>query len=265
MVLALGSLDKRKLVCVITVIFVAVCVPASTSAQASLRVLATDPTSPATLGYWEEFYLRIDYTSNRPIRVWAETLSEGKRVTQITSGSPLYDAGSGEVFFWVAYTTFQHIDTIEVTATDNRTGTTIAQTSLPVDVTWTGVRSTSGRVPTEWVQLARAKENAREKAAYAAYMNRPIKWWTSAVFLVVMCSIPVYFILQIVLLWRFRDLWRKLVTIPAVIMLSVLVYTVYAYLDGSNIFPLVLIFTSPLLLLYLLVILGVRRLERKPG
>lgn len=246
---------------VLAVVFV----PAITCAQANVRVLATDPVSPATLGYREDFYLRIDYTSDRPIFVRAEAFSEGKRVTQITSGSPMYNAGSGEAFFWIAYTTSQHVDNIEVTATDNQTGTTIAQMNLPVDITWTGAPSSTPRVPAEWVTRMRAKENARQKAAYAAYMNRPVRWWTSAIFLAVMWSIPVYFVLQIVLLWRFRDVWRKMVTIPAVLMLIVLAYTVYAYLDGSNIFPLVLIFTSPLALLYLLVIVGVRRMDRKPG
>lgn len=230
-----------------------------------LQVAATDPASPAVLGYWEDFYLRIGYTADRPIRVRAEAFSAGRQVTEITSGSPLYAAGTGEAFFWLAYTRAQHVDMLEITATDDRTGSTVAQMSVPVDLTWTGVQSTTHRAPADWVTRMQAEESRREKAAFAAHMNPPIPWGTSLIFFAVMWSIPGYFILQIVLLWRLRGGWRKAVAVPVVPMLAVIAYTIFAYLDGSNIFPLVLIFTAPLALIYLLVIVGVRRLDRKPA
>jgi hypothetical protein len=43
---------------------------------------------------------------------------------------------------------------------------------------------------------------------------------------------------------------------------AVLLYTVYALIDGSNIFPLVLIFSAPLAFFYLLIIAGLRCLTR---
>jgi hypothetical protein len=239
--------------------------PLVAGAGNELQVLATDPTPPATLGYWGEFYLRIGYTSDQPLRVRAEAFSAGRRVTEITSGSPLYQPGTGEAFFWLAYTTPQHVDTIEITATDDRRAKTMAQTSLPVDLTWTGVRSSTPRVPAEWVTRMQAEETRREKAAYAAYMNRPGDWWTSFISFAAVWSVPAYFILQIVLLRRMRGGWRKAVAVPVLPMLAVLAYTVFAYLKGSNLFPLVLIFTAPFAFLYLLVILGVRRLDRNPA
>lgn len=234
-------------------------------ADNQVQLLETDPASPATLGYWGNFYRRIGYTSDRPIRVRAEAFSGGRRVTQMTSGSPLYTAGTGEAFFWLAYTSPQHVDTIEITASDDRTGSMIAQTSIPVNITWTGVRSDTSRVPADWVTRMRADESRREKAAFAANMNRPAPFWGSLIFFLVMWSIPAYLVLQVILLWRLRDGWRKAVAVPVVPMLAVIAYTIFAYLDGSNIFPLVLIFTAPFALVYLLVILGVRRLDRKPA
>ncbi|HEY6444658.1 MAG TPA: hypothetical protein VIY66_15080 [Candidatus Acidoferrales bacterium] len=86
--------------------------------------------------------------------------------------------------------------------------------------------------------------------------GRGWKWWASSIFLAVMWSIPAYFLLQIVLLWRLRGGWRKAVAVPVLPMLALLAYAVFAYLKGSNLFPLVLIFTAPLAFVYLLVILG---------
>ncbi|MFZ0738774.1 MAG: hypothetical protein WA002_01220 [Candidatus Acidiferrales bacterium] len=237
--------------------------PAITSADVQLRVLATDPPSPAVLGYWEDFSMRIGYTSDRPIRVYAEAYAGGRRVTQMTSGSPIYNAGTGEAFFWLAFIKPQHVDTIVITAMDGHSETPLAQTGVASDLTWTGVKSATRRAPADWVTRMQAEQSRREKAAFAANMNRPVQWRTSAIFLVVMLSIPTYFILQIVLLWRMHDGWRKVVAIPVVPMAIVVAYTIYAYLDGSNLFPLVLIFTSPVALIYLLVIVGVKRTERK--
>lgn len=237
---------------------------ATARAENQVQLLATDPASPATLGYGADFYLRIGYTSDRPIRVRAEAFSEGRRVTQMTSGSMLHTAGTGEAFFWLAYTHPQHVDTLQITASDDRTGSAIAHISVLVDIRWTGVRSDTPRVPADWVTRGKAEESGREKARYAAYLNRPAPWWTPAIFLAVW-SIPAYFILQIVLLWRMRNGWRKAAAVPVAPMVAVVAYTIYAFLDGSNLFPLVLIFTAPLALIYLLVILGVKRLNRKPA
>ncbi len=239
--------------------------PAIASAGNQVRLTETDPASPATLGYWEEFYLRIGYTSDRPIRVRAEAFCAGKRVTEITSGSLLYPAGTGEAFFWLAYTRAQHVDTIQITATDDQMRATFAQTNVPVDLTWTGVRSAATRVKADWVKHALADQGHREKAAFAAHMKQPVPLMASLIFLLVVWSIPAYFVLQIVLLWRLRDGWRRAVALPVIPMLAAVAYTIYAYKDGSNLFPLVLIFTAPIALIYLLIVLTVRRLDRSPA
>jgi hypothetical protein len=82
-----------------------------------------------------------------------------------------------------------------------------------------------------------------------------------------MAGVPVYFVLQPLLLLRVRDGWRRAVLAPLLPMGAVLAWTCYAFLKGSNLFPLVLIFTAPLADVYLLVIVllrGVRQLPKSP-
>jgi hypothetical protein len=76
-------------------------------------------------------------------------------------------------------------------------------------------------------------------------------------------GVPLYFVLQAWLLWRLRGGWRGAAAIPLLPMAAVLAYTFYAFLDGSNLFPLVLIFTAPIAALYLLAIMALRRLRRQ--
>ncbi len=232
----------------------------SAGAEVRVQVLETDPASPATLGHWEPFHLRIGYDSDRTIRVRGEALFQGKRVTSISSGSPRYEPGTGEAYVWLAYTEAARVDKVIITAEDDVTRKPLAGAEIVVDLTWTGVRQPENpRAPAGWVERLRAENERRTKAEIATYMNRPVPWWEGTLFFAAVWAGPVYLVLQVVLLWRYRAGWRVAAAVPVLPMTGVLIYTVYAYQAGSNLFPLVLIFTSPFALLYLLGLIAVRR------
>jgi len=88
--------------------------------------------------------------------------------------------------------------------------------------------------------------------------NSPLMQIMDMVAMVVMWTVPGYFVLQGWLLWSLSGGWRTAAAAPLLPMGAVLVYTVYAFLDGSNIFPLVLIFTAPIAFLYLAIIVVLR-------
>jgi len=223
------------------------------AAEVRVQVLETDPPSPATLGHWEPFHLRIGYDSDRTIRVRGDAFLQDKRVTSISSGSPRYEPGTGEAYVWLAFTEAARVDKVVVTAEDDVTRKPLAQTEVVVELTWTGIKQPEApRARASWVERLRAENERRSKAESAAYMNRPVPWWEGVLFFVAIWAGPVYLVLQVVLLRRYRGAWRLAVAVPAVPMTGVLIYTVYAYQAGSNLFPLVLIFTSPVALLYLL-------------
>ena len=240
-------------------------VPALASAQVSVRVMETDPASPATLGHWEQFYLRIAYEADRPVRVRAEAYSGGNVVPSTNSGSPRYAAGTGEALFWIAHTTTAQVDRIVVSAEDDKTQKPIAQTELAVALTWTGQKTAARRPKPEWVVSLQAERDRLQKEAMREYANRPQPWWEPVLFMAAMWSIPLYFIAQIVLLARWRGGWRIAAAIPAVPMTFVLGHAIFAFFAGSNIFPIVLVFTCLPVLIYLLVLIALRRLMRQPA
>ena len=231
----------------------------------SVRVIETDPASPATLGHWEQFYLRIAYEADRPVRVRAEAYSDGKIVPSTNSGSPRYDPGTGEALFWIAYTTAARVDRIVVSAEDDKTQKPIAQAELAVDLTWTGQKTAARRPKPEWVVRLQAERDRLQKEAMREYANRPRPWWEPVLFMAAMWSIPLYFIVQVVLLARWRGGWRIAAAVPAVPMLLVLGHAIFALFAGSNIFPIFLIFTCLPVLIYLLVLMALRRFRRQPA
>lgn len=77
----------------------------------------------------------------------------------------------------------------------------------------------------------------------------------------------VYPILQFVVLRRVARRWHFWAFLPVLPMGFVLAITVYAFWEGSNVWPILMIFTSPLAVLYLLFILFLHNMssERKSG
>ena len=80
-----------------------------------------------------------------------------------------------------------------------------------------------------------------------------------------MLAVPGYIVLQFVLLWRHSGSWRKAAAAPMLPMGAVLIYTVYAVMDGSNIAPVVLVFTAPLAFVYLAIIAWLTRIRNGPA
>jgi hypothetical protein len=82
--------------------------------------------------------------------------------------------------------------------------------------------------------------------------------------LVVMVGVPGYFVLQVWLLYCLRGGWLYAAAFPLIPMAAVVAYTVHAFNKGSNLFPLVLIFTAPLAFIYLLIVFVLSRLSQNP-
>jgi len=239
-------------------------VSALACADVRVRIIETDPPSPATLHHWEEFSVRIAYETDRPIRVWGEAYLAGNRVPSMTSGSPRYEPGTGEALFWFAFTTPARVDTIVVRAEDEKARVTAAQDDLSVNVTWTGQKPVARREKAAWVARLQADRDHRHREEAQAYANRPRPWWEPVLFMAAAWSIPLYFIVEIVVLWRWRGGWRIAAAVPAVPMLLVLGHAIFAFFAGSNIFPLFLFFTCLPALIYLVFLTVLRRLRRQP-
>ena len=56
-------------------------------AQTSVRVVATDPGAEATLGRDESFYVRIEFTADHPVSIWARPYFQGKPVQRTKSNA----------------------------------------------------------------------------------------------------------------------------------------------------------------------------------
>jgi hypothetical protein len=72
-----------------------------------------------------------------------------------------------------------------------------------------------------------------------------------------------YPVLQFLSIKRMRGGWRVLALLPLLLMVPVLIVTTVAVVQGSNIWPLVLIFVAPEVLLYLILLLIAHAVHQK--
>ncbi len=78
--------------------------------------------------------------------------------------------------------------------------------------------------------------------------------------ILVVASIPFYWALQIWMARQYRGGWRWAALAPLMVMAPVLAFTIFAFAAQSNLWPLTMIFTSPVAALYLLFVAGLRYL-----
>jgi hypothetical protein len=68
--------------------------------------------------------------------------------------------------------------------------------------------------------------------------------------------IPLYLLLQVVVLYQVRGLWRAAAALPLVGMLPLFVLAAYEYSQQSELWPLMLVLSSPVAIVWLLIIAG---------
>ena len=217
---------------------------AAASAATKLEILETDPASPAALGKWENFSLHVACRSDAPVRLRGRTYLGATEVLGPQRGMPSCGPGSTDALLWFSHVDAARVDRVVVQAAEESGAPIGPQAALAVDVQWSGVQPSSQRSAPDWLARLRADEKARQDAAYKAYMNRSWPPWTNLLLFALVLGVPGYFILQVLALTRLRGGWRLAAALPLLPMTAVVLYTIYAYSRGSNLFPLVLIFTG---------------------
>jgi hypothetical protein len=227
-------------------------------------IVDIDPPPGATLSAQEPVYVRLSYRSDRPLRFRAGGYLSGTEVTHSASfnPAPVYPAGSGEAIVWISYNEAAAIDEVKIVVA-GEDWSALDERSLAVDAIWNGMTSQARRQPAAWVRTLSAEQQTM--VAARASSDGPngdgdsVLW--GLLLMVMGWSIPGYLGLQVYMLRRYEGRWRRLALLPLWMMVPLLVYTLFALLAGSNLWPLVMLFLAPFAFVYLLVVLSIRMMS----
>lgn len=226
----------------------------------AVRVLAADPPGSATLHPGEPVYLRLQYSSATSLRLRVRGYLHGtEQVAGARSNTmPPYPRGQGEALVWIDYARPQRVDELRVELADqdwHPLGMTLVH---PVDLAWIDGRRTRPLARSAWIDDLAREQQAMTTAALA---QQPIGEQASDVLTILAAwAVPGYLVLQFLLYRRWQGGWRRLALAPLWLTVPVLAYTLFALAMGSNLWPLVMLFTFPLAFAYLLALTLVRGL-----
>lgn len=225
-------------------------------AQSRLSVLATDPAG-GSLPLGVGLHVKAGYQSEQPVRVQARGLLGGQPVAGMSNAAPLWPAGEGEVLAWIAYRQDTRIDAVEVGLYD-ADWRPLARRQVPIRADWSAGAPALSVAP--WVQtLAQQQSALVARQAAAAESADGLDWLGPLIAL----SPMLYLLLQIVLPLRWQGGWRTLALLPLALMGPALLFSLFALVAGSNLWPIWMVLLAPLLALYLALLMVARFVRRR--
>ncbi|HSE11855.1 MAG TPA: hypothetical protein VLB69_04385 [Rudaea sp.] len=191
-------------------------------AAPSVSVVATDPAGEAvTLGRNQNFYLLLEYETDRPVHIWVRPYFQGKEVNAGSNPSGTY-TGSGRALGWFfLMQPGDQVDEIRIRAGDGSPAGTRAVATYPVRITG-GEQPAEARTGPAWVTELAARDRAQQRAAYEKQMGTPASAGDIAMFNGFMLLMFAIGLLGTVgpawAVWRWRGGWRLAAAAPAAMM-----------------------------------------------
>lgn len=204
-------------------------------AHTTVTVLETFPAGDkVTLGSNQNFYVRLAYATDTPVRIWAKPYFHGKPANVGSNPSDIH-TGSGETFGWFFFMRpGDRVDEIRIAAGNGGIGTTPVVTSLRVDVVGSDTVATDRAEPAWVTDMKRRAEDAQRKD-YEKRMNTPPAAGDVVLFGGFMLLMLLAGLGAIALpgwaLWRWRGGWRIAAAVPALLMTFVVLRIVA---DGAR-------------------------------
>jgi hypothetical protein len=229
------------------------------AAQAvSIAVAQRSVEAGASLPRWGTIYLDISYSADRPVRVQASAFKDGKLAAKglAMNGAGVHPAGDGHALAWISFSEPAAIDAIRVTAYDENFKP-LAVIDEPFAAQWDAEPAAVRAKPPKWVAGLREEENRLDAEYARAHPPEPDPVGDFIVSLMFL-SVPGYFVAQAFGAFFLRGGWRKAALVPLILMVPVIGFIVFGILAGSNIVPVLLIFTAPLAMLYFIGLFAAR-------
>ncbi len=244
-------MNCRALLVMLVCAFLLIVQPAG---AVQLRVLAQDPEAKAVLGLNDRLALHIGYASEQAVRFQVSAMLQGQllEVGAVTSPAALQPSGEGESLVWIGFANATHIDTVRVTALDAQ-WQPLESLSVAADVTWRPLEVSLSRTPAAWVKSLEKSERREVDFTYDP-LPKPTESLWDVFFLVSVASLPIYLLLQFMMLRNYRKRWRELAAVPLVSLLPLVIFSMIGFGMDLQLWASFLFRCVPFALLYLLVL-----------
>jgi hypothetical protein len=231
--------------------------------RTSFNILAVDPAPGSTLAAGDKLYVHIRYDSPVPVRFVAQALrQETLQEDAFTSSTPPYDAGHGEAMVWVGFPRPIRIDELRVTAFDmdwHELGTRFDEAVI----TWEEREDEPPRQPASWVNLLLKRHRHVFDNNFDPQPKKPAPLFDVFLLLSFM-AMPLYLLMQIQMLIRYRGSWQWYASAPLHPILPLALYSAFGLGLSTELWVIFIFRYMSVALVYLLILWVVRRKREKP-
>lgn len=190
-------------------------------AASSARIVETHPSTAATLGRNESFYVRIEYAADEPISLWARPYRNDNVVAEAMSNASSKYTGSGEALGWFALTEPGDVDEVRIIAGGGKPYREWELARQSLQLTWTAA-SRSAAPSAAWVDELRAAADARNREDAQRRASEPVSAGEVAVFsgfmLLVLALLLTGIGVPLWSAWKWRGGWRIAAAVPIVVV-----------------------------------------------
>ena len=184
----------------------------------------------AKLGSQQQFWVRIEYQTDEPVRLWARPYREGVQIKQtMTNASSAYTA-SGQALAWFALLEPGDVDEVRIVAGGEHPYREWEVARRHVTLRWTDQRMAEGVRP-QWVtdllqaEQTRQREDAQRRASTPASVAEVGLFSGFMLFILALLlaglDVPIWAAL------KWRGGWRIAAAIPAAVMLFIVLRIVF--------------------------------------
>lgn len=218
------TVSRTRWAILVTVIFsvVILCVSAApVRAATTATVIDTAPSSTATLGERQPFWIRITYETDQPVSLWARPYRGDVQVREAMTNASLQYLGSGEALGWFALTEPGTVDEVRVIAGGGKPYRQWEVARRPVALRWTAAVPSGAEEP-RWVTDLRETEQTRYREDAEHRAQEPVSAGDVAFFNGFMLTMLAVLVAGIGVplwsAWKWRGGWRWAAAVPVAIM-----------------------------------------------
>ncbi len=190
-------------------------------AEPRIRIAATDPASPATLGRDEPFYLLIEYATEEPAQFWARPYFRGEALKKVKFNPSRPYRGTGTALGWFSLDEAGAVDEVRIVTGGGKPWRESTVLVHPVDIRGTG-QPAPGRPKPPWVAQLQAEANAIHREELRREAAKSPSVLDQALFTGFMLAVVGLLVGSIAgpafAVWKWTGAWRIAAAVPLVAM-----------------------------------------------
>lgn len=242
--------------------------PLCAQAATQARVVDVHPADGAVLGRGEALYIRIEYATDEPVRLWARPFRNGVQIENAMTNASASYTGAGEALGWFELNEPGAIDEVRIIAASEQPYRTWEIAREPLHIEWTAAPAAGDARP-GWVAELMAADAQRQRAYVAQRAREPVSTGAvalSAGFMLLVLALGAGgLILPVRSVRRWSGGWRIAAAVPCVIMAFIVLRIIVGVMldpTSHNLWPFEILYAATASLVYIGALALARRFVR---